>query len=382
MHERAGPATGAGSTSLASLQVNRDEARAAVANRELTPLAVTHLTRDALGTIDFAVLAPVKQLLKRFFSGEPWSADDDRALAELVGPGRGWWRYDLDDDLTLQFGWRHDAFKLDAGARGWLGETFDGPVTPEATPNPRSIRFVTGSIHDGPSRWYESAEQVDDARAARLFADFDAVTNVLVGPDFVAVGLRHPDDWEALLEPVLRTVTEEFAAGDRDASQPASQAGSRAATTTGGTEDATRSNRALDRAWSELGALRADNPAGLEQILAASESDDGAHRQVAARLLIGADPGEAARAWERLGADEVRSVRRATVDAMVDAERESLRGLLERALADPDPWTRWKALRGLVDLGIEPSSSLVSELAADPDFRVRLEAAGALRVHG
>ena len=85
-----------------------------MANRELTPLAVTHLTRDALGTIDFAVLAPVKQLLKRFFSSGPWSADDNRALAGLVGPGRGWWRHDLDDDLTLEFGWRHDAFRLNA----------------------------------------------------------------------------------------------------------------------------------------------------------------------------------------------------------------------------------------------------------------------------
>jgi HEAT repeat protein len=55
-----------------------------------------------------------------------------------------------------------------------------------------------------------------------------------------------------------------------------------------------------------------------------------------------------------------------------------LRPLLEHALGDTDAWTRWKALRGLVDLGVEPSRAAISPLAEDPDFRVRLEAAGAL----
>ena len=72
-------------------------------------------------------------------------------------------------------------------------------------------------------------------------------------------------------------------------------------------------------------------------------------------------------------------MRRAVVDAMVDAERESLRVLLERALADADAWIRWKALRGLVELGVGPSRTAVTALAEDADFRVRLEAAGALR---
>ena len=38
----------------------RDDARREIAARGLTPDAVAHLTRDALGTIDFSVLAPVK----------------------------------------------------------------------------------------------------------------------------------------------------------------------------------------------------------------------------------------------------------------------------------------------------------------------------------
>jgi HEAT repeat protein len=64
---------------------------------------------------------------------------------------------------------------------------------------------------------------------------------------------------------------------------------------------------------------------------------------------------------------------------MVDAERDTLRPLLERALLDTDAWIRWKALVGLVALDIEPSRAAVSPLANDTDFRVRLEAARALR---
>jgi HEAT repeat protein len=56
-----------------------------------------------------------------------------------------------------------------------------------------------------------------------------------------------------------------------------------------------------------------------------------------------------------------------------------VRPLLERALDDRDAWTRWKALRGLVDLGIEPSRAAAAPLVTDADFRVRLEAVRALR---
>ena len=87
-------------------------------------------------------------------------------------------------------------------------------------------------------------------------------------------------------------------------------------------------------------------------------------------------------AWGRLLGDPSRAVRRATVDAMVDAGRPALRPLLERALGDSDAWTRWKALRGLVELGIEPSRAVVAPLAEDPDFRVRLESTRALRAGG
>jgi HEAT repeats len=75
-----------------------------------------------------------------------------------------------------------------------------------------------------------------------------------------------------------------------------------------------------------------------------------------------------------LSGDSSRSVRRSTIDAVVDAHREGLRPLLERALDDPDAWIRWKAVRGIAALGVTPSRAVIEARASDPDFRVRLEA--------
>ena len=372
--------------------MSSDEDRREVAASGLTPTAVAHLTRDALGTIEFANLAPVKTLLKRFFSAEPWTAADDDALAALVGPGAGWWRYELDDRFRFEFGWRDGAFRLelsplgqDTPTRVKLGDaagfaaTFDGPVVPEATPNPRSIRFVTPPIHDGPSRWYESAGAADDPRVAQVFAVSSEVANVLVGPDFVAVGLRRPDAWEQLLDPLLRVVTAEFAPTTPVTEPARAEAVAANDASSDDRPPSLTRPRALDDAWRALSTLELDQPDDLEQLLAAASAADVATRQVAARVLIEADAPVAAAAWERLVDDRSRTVRRATVDAMVDAQRPELRALLERALDDSDAWTRWKALRGLVELGIEPSRDLVAPLTEDPDFRVRLESGRALR---
>jgi hypothetical protein len=373
----------------------RDEWRREVAARGLTRAAVAHLARDALARIEFDHLAPVKSLLKQFFSDAPWATADDDALAALVGSGEGWWRHALDDEIEFAFGWNEDTFRLELARTATasrssdgsdacrplvLGDSFAGTIVPEATPNPRTIRFVTGVIHTGSSRWYESAAQVDDARVARLFGEFDDVANVLVGPDFVAVGIRRADRWEQLLAPMLRVLEEAFgtaasAASDEDRSRDV-------VTSPGVDVRATSVNtgdRAFDRAWRELRRLRLDQPDDVERLLAAASSEDVETRQVAARVLVDADQELAIRAWAGLLDDPSRTVRRATVDAMVDAARPMLRPLLERALADRDPWTRWKALRGLVDLGMDPSRNAVTALLTDADFRVRLEATTALR---
>ena len=72
--------------------------------------------------------------------------------------------------LKVEFGWRDGRFRAwvrstattepapaPATPDDPLAATFDGPVVPEATPNPRTIRFGFGHpVNDGPSRWYPS----------------------------------------------------------------------------------------------------------------------------------------------------------------------------------------------------------------------------------
>ena len=61
-----------------------DAARARVAGMELTGAAVSALS-PLVRTLPLEALTPVKQLLKRYFSEQPWTEDDDEALADLVG---------------------------------------------------------------------------------------------------------------------------------------------------------------------------------------------------------------------------------------------------------------------------------------------------------
>ena len=200
-----------------------------MSERGLVVAAVRHLTTDALGELTFEALGPTKSFLKRFFSAQPWVPSDEVGLAAAVGPGQGWWRHPLDDDLILAFGWVEGRFMIEvtstsestiastSAAPGSVDDpsppalAFDGPVTPEATPNPRTIMFRAGAIHEGQSRSYRAGEPVDDERVARLLQRFADIGDVMVATDFVAVTLRRPDRWEALLGPVLDVVTEEFA---------------------------------------------------------------------------------------------------------------------------------------------------------------------------
>jgi hypothetical protein len=367
-----------------------DAARSRVVERGLTADAIRELT-PVVSALPLEALGPVKQLLKQFFSDAAWTDADDRALAEIVGTGSGGGSHELESGLVLAWTWEGGRFRLRvesdapearAASEGPgngdpptdLGETFDGAVVPEATPSPRTIRFATPPLHDGVARNYDSAQAAaPDAHAAGIFGEFDAVTNVLVGPDFVAVTIARPDRWEELLEPILRAVTREFVAvaGTAAESRSDTPAPARAALR----EDETRAPRRLERAWADLGALRADRPDDLERILAACDDPEPARRQVAAALLADAPADAADGAWAGLLDDSSRAVRRSTVDAVAGAERQELRLLLERALDDTDAWIRWKALSGIGAIGPEPSRAAIATVADDPDFRVRLEAA-------
>jgi len=403
------------------------DARRLVVERGLVPAAVAAMTAQAFGHLPFEAMGPTKALLKRFFSPRRWDADDDEALADAVGPGTGWWAEPLDAGISLEFGWEGSRFRLratttrpesPAGAHLAAGDdggpsaspaesaapsleaTFEGPIAPEATPNPRTIVFRTGPLHAGDSRSYHSGATVDDPRVAELLVSFPDIATVLVARRFVALTLRRPDRWEAILAPVLDAVTAQFPApadpgtGTATTAPPGPAHGGPAALgavpRSGRAADADglpapamvdRATR-LDRAWRELGDLRAGDPDGLERIIAAASNPDAAFRQVAAGL-VGDGPAEVAlQVWESLAGDPSRAVRRATVDAVVDAGRDDLRPLLERALGDADAWVRWKALRGLGELGAGPSHPAVRALTADPDFRVRLEAQAVLGQEG
>jgi hypothetical protein len=377
-----------------------DAARSRVVEDGLTPDAIQELT-PVVSALPFEALGPVKQSLKRFFSDAAWTADDDEALADIVGAGTGGGSRELEPGLVLTWTWKGGRFRLrvesdapgegghapanaaDATAATDLGQTFDGAVVPEATPSPRTIRFATPPLEGGAARNYESATAASaDPRAARLFGDFDAVSNVLVGPDFVAVTIGRPERWEELLEPILREVTREFAGNaplaPRGSTTPTDTGSARAVTS----EGETRAPRRLERAWADLGALRADRPDDLERVVAASGDTEPARRQVAAALLADAPPDTAAVAWAGLVGDSSRAVRRSAVDAIAGAERQELRPLLERALVDTDAWIRWKALSGIGALGAEPSRAAIATVAEDPDFRVRLEAARLAEAEG
>jgi hypothetical protein len=383
-----------GSPAMPTLGPELDAARARVVARGLAATAFGQLTPMVTGLgLSLEALGPLKQLQKRFFSDVPWTQDDDDALAEAIGPGASdVTRYELEPGLALFWGWEDGRFRLrvasdepvappaDDDAAGMeLGQLFDGVVVPEATPSPRTVRFATPPIHHGPGRAYSSAAAADaDPRVARLFRAFHEVTDVLVGPNFVAVTISRPRLWESLLGPMLRKVADEFtdnrgAESSPDADPPVMASGS--AGSDSEPEATHRRPRQVERAWADLGLLRADRPEDLDRVVAAAHDDNPARRQVAAALLADAPREVATREWAELLSDPSRMVRRSVIDVVGGAGREALRPLLEQALDDSDAWVRWKALRGIAELGVQESRGAVETLGTDPDFRVRLEAA-------
>lgn len=94
-----------------SLGPDLDGRRARVAAGALTGDAVAELT-PIVSALPMEALAPVKQLLKQFFSDQPWTEADDAALADAIGAGTGSDCRRLAPDLVLAWGWEGDRFWL------------------------------------------------------------------------------------------------------------------------------------------------------------------------------------------------------------------------------------------------------------------------------
>lgn len=88
-----------------------DADRARVVDRGLTADAIAHLT-PVVSNLPLEALVPVKQLLKRFFSDQPWTDADAQALSDAVGPGSGGGREELEPGVTLVWGWDEGRFRL------------------------------------------------------------------------------------------------------------------------------------------------------------------------------------------------------------------------------------------------------------------------------
>lgn len=351
--------------------------RTEVANLELVAVASNHLTEEVAIHLPFHILIPFKNALKRFFSAAPWGPEDATRLSDLVTPhlAEGWWEHDLGHGLRLRHGIREGRYEIEvvgttvSETPSMFERAFAGPVRPQPTPHPRKVKFDVGG-EPAPGVWYRRGEEVDDPRVATLFEDLD-VTDVMVAGDFVTVGLIGSASWEERLEPVLRRVTDLFWTG----------AGrSRPRRTREDLIDEAGHLSLASMRPEDLHLMNPDRDEHRQVLVAALDSAEARRRRAAVvTLALSADEAVAKAALVTGYADASRLVRRAAVDAAADLEDEAYRPLFEDALFDTDPWIRWRSVRALADLGSERSSEMLILATADEDFRVRFEAAAALR---
>ncbi len=354
-----------------------DDARRAAAAADQGAEAFGHLTPEVAMHLEFHELVAYKNLLKRFFSAQPWSEDDAERLSALVGPhldDGDWWEHQLTSGVTLAHGMRDGTYVLwvtggAAAEPSLFDRVFAGPVVPEATPHPRKVKFNVGGA-PAPGVWYRRGDDLDDPRVADLMAD-ERVTDVMVAGDFVTVGLDRRASWEDELDPMLARVTELF-------HDPNTAVGTAPARTRDELVAEGKAARPQPRPEA-LHLLDPDDPTHRARLEAAANHDDARIRRVALVTLAASTDADLARRWLSGGyGDPSRLVRRAAIDAAADREDEELRPLLRQALHDADAWTRWKAVRALRELGVAPGDG-IEALAEDPDFQVRMEVASVMR---
>ena len=353
-----------------------DEARRLVAANELVAEASSHLTVEIAVNLPFDALVSFKNHLKRFFSAAPWSDDDAARLSSLVlkhAPPSGWWEHSLGHGLTMAHGFRDGAYHLwvaggEGPATSVFDRVFDGPVQPEATPHPRKVKFHTGG-DPAPGIWYRRGDDIDDGRVAALLSD-DDVSDVMVAGDFVTVGLVKSASWEERLDGLLETVTNQFYVAGNIPAPPTL------------TRDEMVGEGLRTATPEQLHLLDPDKPSHRQRLTEALGDPTAEVRRVAlATLAQSSDDAYVAAVLGAAFGDSHRIVRRMAIDAAADLATENLRPLFELALGDSDSWVRWKAIRGLREIGVARSAASVAGLADDEDFQVRLEVATALKDH-
>ena len=362
------------------MPTDRATARAEIARRDLTETAVERVLRVALFTLPVSLVGRAATQLQRFFSGESWAAEDDSSLAAVVGPGTGWYDEVLDPEVTIGFGWRAGAFRAEArytpadpGTTGpdpggaasaaidaldirqrTLGDTFEDTIVLEASRNPTEMYFRIGPVV-GPNATLTRDNTGGDRRVASLFDACPEVVQIAFGAGTLTATIDDASHWPDTLLTLFDTITAEFA--PPRAAPP---------------------DRQLERARSELGTLRPDNPRDLARIVDATTSPDVAYRRIAMERLLGADAAAALRPWTRGLEDSSRAVRRVTARVLADSADPDTRQILERALSDGDACVRYYAVRGLVAIGLESSLPAIHQRRNDPDVRVRLALEAAL----
>ncbi len=349
-----------------------DATRAAIQDLELIGEASQHLTSEIAMHLSFEELGPFKDLLKQFFSRAAWTPADEARLSALVTShiSEGMWEHDLGHGISLSHGVVDGMYllRVEGGAPGVdsvFDRVFSGPVIPEATPHPRKVKFQVGG-EPAPGIWHRRGEPVeDDDRVVSLFME-DDITDVMVAGDFVTIGLSSRSSWEERLDPLLAMVVELF--WDGQVSQQPQRTRDELL------EEAGRLSITEVRP-EDLHLMDPDRAEHRALLVAALGAEDPRHRRAAVATLALSGDADVAKAAVITGfREESRVVRRTALDAAADREDDMFRPLFEEAIFDSDPWIRWRAVRAISDIGIDPSEEQIILATADEDFQVRFEA--------
>jgi hypothetical protein len=357
---------------------DRDEARARISQEGLARTAVERVARTSFGRMPITLVDRARAQLRRFFSEEVWTVDDDAALSAVVGPGNGWSIEQLAPGIRVAFGWRGGTFRVEVDAdpppatpaapaidaepvpvlpqhERTLGDTFEEFVVIESGRNPAELKFATGPGTTGAPGKYTRDDQGGSAAVAALFREFDDIESVRIDRGMVSVTVRDASCWIDILLRVFDTVTAAFVP-PREIPL----------------------DRQYERAITEIGGLDEQNPRELARILDATTSPDPAFRRLAVAKLETADPLVVLKPWARALEDTSRPVRRAAIRAMAHVARDDLRSLFERGLLDTDACVRYYGVRGLALIGVGRADQSVERRRRDDDVRVRLAAHAAL----